>query len=264
MGQVQDNVAYVTGGASGIGAARAATPAREGAKVVVTDIDDARGMALAESIGKAAVFFQYQDVTDEAAWPGAIAAVEQRFGRRDIMVANAGIAVFGPALEMSLAEWRRQTAVNLDGVFLTVKYAVPAMRRAGGGSIIIMSSVAGLRGSANLAGYSASKGGVRLFAKSMALECAAAEDNIRVNSVHPGIILTPIWQKATTLAGGGLNTPLDPVELARTGVPLGVPAEPQEIANGVLFLASDASRHMTGAEPVIDGGIMAGSVRRRT
>jgi NAD(P)-dependent dehydrogenase (short-subunit alcohol dehydrogenase family) len=133
MGQVQDKVAYVTGGASGIGAACAATLAREGAKVVVTDIDDARGMALVESIGKAAVFFQYQDVTDETAWPGAIAAVEQRFGRLDIMVANAGIAVFGPALEMSLAEWRRQNAVNLDGVFLTVKYAVPAMRRAGGG-----------------------------------------------------------------------------------------------------------------------------------
>ena len=263
MGQVQDKVAYVTGGASGIGAACAATLAREGATVVISDIDAARGAALADSIGKDAAYFQQQDVTDEGAWPGAIADAERRFGRLDIMVANAGIAVFGPALEMSLADWRRQNAVNLDGVFLTVKYAVPAMRRAGGGSIIIMSSVAGLRGSANLAGYSASKGGVRLFAKSMAMECAAAGDNIRVNSVHPGIILTPIWQKASLPAGGGVNTPLDPVELARLGVPLGVPAEPQEIANGVLFLASDASRHMTGAELVIDGGITAGSVRRR-
>jgi len=263
MGQVQDKVAYVTGGASGIGAACAATLAREGAKVVITDIDDARGTALADSIGNDAIFL-HQDVSDEAAWPGAIAAAERRFGRLDIMVANAGIAVFGSALEMSLADWRRQNAVNLDGVFLTVKYAVPAMRRAGGGSIIIMSSVAGLRGSANLAGYSASKGGVRLFAKSMAMECAAAGDNIRVNSVHPGIILTPIWQKASTPAGGGRNIPLDPVELARAGVPLGVPAEPQEIANGVLFLASDASRHMTGSELVIDGGITAGSIRRRT
>jgi NAD(P)-dependent dehydrogenase (short-subunit alcohol dehydrogenase family) len=263
MGQVQDKVAYVTGGASGIGAACAATLAREGAKVIVSDIDDARGAALAASIGDAA-HFQHQDVTDEGAWPGAIEAAERRFGRLDIMVANAGIAVFGPALEMSLADWRRQNAVNLDGVFLTVKYAVPAMRRAGGGSIIIMSSVAGLRGAANLAGYSASKGGVRLFAKSMAMECAAAGDNIRVNSVHPGIILTPIWQKASTPAGGGVNAPLDPVELARAGVPLGVPAEPQEIANGVLFLASDASRHMTGSELVIDGGMTAGAVRRRS
>ncbi len=262
MGQVQDKVAYVTGGASGIGAACAATLAREGAKVCISDLDEARGAALAASIGSAA-FFQHQDVSDEAAWPAAIAAVENRFGRLDIMVANAGIAVFGPALEMSLADWRRQNAVNLDGVFLTVKYAVPAMRRAGGGSIIIMSSIAGLRGAANLAGYAASKGGVRLFAKSMAMECAAAGDNIRVNSVHPGIILTPIWQKASTAAGGGVNAPLDPVELAKLGVPLGVPAEPQEIANGVLFLASDASRHMTGAELVIDGGMTAGSVRRR-
>jgi NAD(P)-dependent dehydrogenase (short-subunit alcohol dehydrogenase family) len=262
MGQVQGKVAYVTGGASGIGAACAETLVREGAKVCISDIDDARGTALAESIG-ADAFFQHQDVSDEAAWPGAIAAVERKFGRLDIVVANAGIAVFGSALEMSLADWRRQNAVNLDGVFLTVKYAVPAMRRAGGGSIIIMSSVAGLRGSANLAGYSASKGGVRLFAKSMAMECAAAGDGIRVNSVHPGIILTPIWQKASTPQGGGMNTVLDPVELAKLGVPLGVPAEAQEIANGVLFLASDASRHMTGSELVIDGGITAGSVRRR-
>ncbi|MDE2198783.1 MAG: glucose 1-dehydrogenase [Rhodospirillales bacterium] len=262
MGQVEGKVAFITGGASGIGAACAALLAREGAGVVVSDVDEVRGHAVVAAIirdGGAALFL-HQDVTDEGAWPAAIAAAEQRFGRLDVMVANAGIAVFGPALEMSLADWRRQMAVNVDGVFLSVKYAVPALRRAGGGSIVLMSSVAGLRGSAGLAGYSATKGAVRLLAKSMALECAP--DGIRVNSVHPGIILTPIWDKAATPAGGGLNAPLDPQSIARMSVPLGAPAAPDEIANGVLFLASDASRHMTGSELVIDGGMTAGGTRR--
>ena len=167
MGQLDSKVAIVTGGASGIGAACAMTLAREGAKVVVTDLDDAGGQAVADKIGSAggeAVFLR-QDVSLEEGWPGIIDAAEKRFGRLDVMVANAGIGILCRAIEMSLTDWRRQTAVNLDGVFLSVKYAVPAMRRAGGGSIIIMSSVAGLRGSAGLAGYCATKGGVRLFAK---------------------------------------------------------------------------------------------------
>ncbi len=238
--------------------------AREGAAVVIADVDDALGNALAASIiasGGTAMFL-HQDVTDEAAWPGLVDAAERAYGRLDIMVANAGIAVFGPALEMSLSEFRRQNAVNIDGVFLSIKHAVPAMRRAGGGSIIVMSSVAGLRGSAMLAGYSASKGAVRFLSKSMALELADQNSNIRVNSVHPGIISTPIWQKAATPGGGGRNAPLDPVLLARASVPIGIPSDPEEIANGVLFLASDASRHMTGAELVIDGGMTAGGTRR--
>lgn len=254
-------VAFVTGGAAGIGAACVRLFAAEGAKVVLTDLDDARGEALAAELG-GAVRYLHQDVTDEAGWPGAIQAAVQGFGGLDIMVANAGIAVFGPAIDMTLADFRRQNAVNIDGVFLSVKHAVPAMRARGGGSIVVMSSVAGLRGSANLAGYSASKGAVRYFAKSVALECAAAGDNIRVNSVHPGIILTAIWDKAATPAGGGLNAALDPVEIARHGVPLGKPADPIEIARGVLFLASDESSHMTGAELVIDGGMTAGGARR--
>src|SRR5690349_12030168 len=139
--------------------------------------------------------FLHQDVSLEEGWPGVIEATERRFGRLDVMVANAGIGILCKAIEMSLADWRRQTAVNLDGVFLSVKYAVPAMRRAGGGSTIIMSSVAGLRGSAGLAGYCATKGGVRLFAKAVAMECAAAGDGIRINTVHPGVINTPIWTK---------------------------------------------------------------------
>jgi NAD(P)-dependent dehydrogenase (short-subunit alcohol dehydrogenase family) len=258
MGQVEGKVAIVTGGASGIGAACAATLAREGARVVVTDLDDASGRAIVEQIGSAGgeAIFLHQDVSLEEGWPEIIEATERRFGRLDVMVANAGIGILCKAIEMSLADWRRQTAVNLDGVFLSVKYAVPAMRRAGGGSIIIMSSVAGLRGSAGLAGYCATKGGVRLFAKAVAMECAAAVDGIRINTVHPGVIDTPIWTKLPTSSGS--NAPIDPNEVAGAGVPLGRAGQAQDIANGVLFLASDASSYMTGAELVIDGGMTGG------
>ncbi len=259
MGQAQGKVAIVTGGASGIGAACATTLAREGAKVIVTDLDDARGQALVERIagaGGEAVFVQ-QDVSLEENWLEVIQAAEWRFGHLDVMVANAGIGIMCRAVEMSLADWRRQTAVNLDGVFLSVKYAVPAMRRAGGGSIVIMSSVAGLRGSAGLAGYCATKGGVRLFAKAVAMECAAAGDNIRINTVHPGVIDTPIWTKI--LGSPGRNTSIDPNEVAKAGVPLGRAGQAQDTANGVLFLASDASSYMTGAELVIDGGMTGGA-----
>jgi NAD(P)-dependent dehydrogenase (short-subunit alcohol dehydrogenase family) len=258
MGQVDGKVALVTGGASGIGAACAATLAREGAAVAITDLDDAGGQRVADRIGSGGeAIFLHQDVSLEETWPGVIDAVERRFGRLDVLVANAGIGILCRAVEMSLADWRRQTAVNLDGVFLSVKYAVPAMRRSGGGSIVIMSSVAGLRGSAGLAGYCATKGGVRLFAKAVAMECAAAGDGIRVNTVHPGVIDTPIWTKLG--ASAGANAPIDPNEVARTGVPLGRAGQAQDIANGVLFLACDASSHMTGAELVIDGGMTGGT-----
>jgi NAD(P)-dependent dehydrogenase (short-subunit alcohol dehydrogenase family) len=218
-------------------------------------IRDTGGQAVVDKIGGAdgEALFLHQDVSVEESWPGIIQTTERRFGRLDVMVANAGIGILCKAIEMSLADWRRQTAVNLDGVFLSVKYAVPAMRRAGGGSIIIMSSVAGLRGSAGLAGYCATKGGVRLFAKAVAMECAAAGDGIRINTVHPGVIDTPIWTKLP--ASSGTNAPIDPHDVARAGVPLGRAGQAQDIANGVLFLASDASSYMTGAELVIDGGM---------
>jgi NAD(P)-dependent dehydrogenase (short-subunit alcohol dehydrogenase family) len=178
MGQIDGKVAIVTGGASGIGAACAATLAREGAKVVVTDLDNPRGEEVVDKLGSTGgeAIFLHQDVSIEENWPGVIEATERRFGRLDVMVANAGIGILCKAVEMSQADWRRQTAVNLDGVFLSVKYAVPVMRLTGGGSIIIMLSVAGLRGSAGLAVYCATKGGVRLFAKAVAMECAAAGD----------------------------------------------------------------------------------------
>ena len=259
MGQVEGKAAIVTGGASGIGAACAATLAREGAKVVVSDLDDTRGHAVVKEIVSAGgeAIYLHHDVSVEESWPGVIETTERRFGRLNVMVANAGIGILCKAVEMSLADWRRQTAVNLDGVFLSVKYAVPAMRRAGGGSIIITSSVAGLRGSAGLAGYCATKGGVRLFAKAVAMECAAEGDGIRVSTVHPGVIDTPIWTKIQGSAGR--NAPIDPNEVAKVGVPLGRVGQPQDIANGVLFLASDASSYMTGAELVIDGGMTGGA-----
>src|SRR5271155_1888811 len=256
MGQVQDKIALVTGGASGIGEACVQTLAREGAKVVISDIDDQRGDALAATINAAsqeAVYLSH-DVTDEQRWQEVVAETERRYGRLDILVANAGIGIMASSIvDMSLADWRRQTAVNLDGVFLSVKYCLPAMRRSGGGSIIMTSSIAGLRGSATLAGYCATKGGVRLFAKAIAMECASKGDGIRVNSVHPGIIDTPIWGKIRPdLVSEGRNSPIDVEEMGRLAAPLGRAGHASEIASGVLYLASDASRYVTGTELVID------------
>lgn len=259
MAQVSGKVAIVTGGASGIGEACAETLAREGASVLITDIDDTLGKGVVERITKAGGKAHYlrHDVRDEAAWSGVIEEAEKRYGRLDIMVANAGIGIMSPIATMTLADWQRQQAINLDGVFLSIKHSIPAIKRAGGGSIVLMSSVAGLRGAPGLAAYSATKGGVRLLAKSVALEHAA--DNIRCNSVHPGIIATPIWEKIPTGAEGNRrNAPIDPRERAAATVPLPRVGEAQDIANGVLFLCTDAGNYITGQELVIDGGMTAG------
>ena len=266
-GQVEGKVALVTGGASGIGEAVVELLAREGATVIATDIDELRGPEVAARITKAggkAVFLE-QDVTSEERWVEIVAEIAKRFGRLDVLVSNAGIGIAVPSItDMTLADWRKQNAINLDGVFLSVKHCLPLMRNTGGGSIIMMSSLAGLRGAAGLAGYSATKGGVRLFAKSIAMECASANDGIRVNSVHPGIIDTPIWGKIPTGAAGNQgNAPIDPEERAQIATPLGRAGQAAEIASGVLYLASDASRYVTGTELVIDGGMNAGAVARR-
>ena len=253
-GRVEGKVALVTGGASGIGLGCAERLAAEGARVVITDLQDPKGEEACAGIAKSGGQARYlhHDVTEEAAWQAVVADIAGNEGRLDILVNNAGIGLGGSVLEMSLADWRKQTAVNLDGVFLGVKHSIPLMRKGGGGSIINMSSVAGLKGAATLAGYCATKGGVRLFTKAVAMECANARDGIRVNSVHPGIIETPIW---LSVAPTGTNTPPDLDAMSQMAVPLGVKGYPEDIANGVLWLASEESRYVTGAELVIDGGL---------
>jgi NAD(P)-dependent dehydrogenase (short-subunit alcohol dehydrogenase family) len=254
-GRVRGKVALVTGGASGIGRGCAEKLAAEGATVVVTDLQDIKGEEVVEAIAKAGgkASYLHHDVTDEDAWAGVIAKVKAEHGRLDILVNNAGIGLAASVLDMPLADWKRQIAVNLDGVFLGTKHAIPLMRDGGGGSIVNMSSVAGLKGSPTLAGYCATKGGVRLFTKAVAMECANAKDGVRVNSVHPGIIETPIW--LTVMPQGGANAPPDLDAVSAMAVPLGVKGYPEDIANGVLWLASDDSRYVTGAELVIDGGL---------
>jgi len=261
MGLVDGKVAMVTGGGSGIGRACAETLAREGARVVITDIDT-QGMAgtveAIEAAGGSALSLAH-DVTDEAAWRDVLETVQAKLGGLHILVNNAGIGIGGPLLEMSLEDWRRQNAINLDGVFLGTKHGIPLIDRSGGGSIIIMSSVAGLRGSPGLAGYSASKGGVRLFAKSAALECAAAGLKVRINTVHPGIIDTPIWTKIRSGGlSGGANTINPDTRAATTAAQRSGRAE--EVADGVLYLASDLSSYVNGSELVIDGGMTAGTI----
>jgi NAD(P)-dependent dehydrogenase (short-subunit alcohol dehydrogenase family) len=264
MGRVQGKVALVTGGASGIGRACALLLGKEDATVIVTDVQDDMGQDTARKInqeGGDAMYLNH-NVTDEDAWIRVIGEIKSCYGKLHVLVNNAGIAIAGPVTEMSLADWRRQQAINLDGVFLGTKHALPLIRESGGGSIINMSSLAGLKGSAGLAGYCATKGGVRLFTKAVAMECAAAKDKVRVNSVHPGIIETPIWGaiaegmpgEVLSAAASRANAP-DLDALSSMIVPMGVKGLPEDIAEGVLYLASDASRYVTGTELVIDGGL---------
>ena len=261
MGRVSGKVALVTGGAVGIGRACAIALAKEGASVVVADIQTTAGRECAaeiEQAGGKAVFLE-QDTTSEERWIEVISETKSKFGRLDILVNNAGIAVAGPVTDCTLEDWRRQQAVNVEGVFLGVKHALPLMRAGGGGSIINLSSVAGMKGSPNLPAYCASKGAVRLFTKAVALECAQMRDGVRVNSVHPGIIETAIWGAiGDGLQGGepGANR-LDLDAVSAMATPLGVKGFPEDIAAGVVYLASDESRYVTGTELIIDGGMCA-------
>lgn len=258
-GRVQDKIALVTGGASGIGRGCALRLAEEGAIIVVSDIDDALGETTTNDIRNAGGQAEYlhHDVTDEDAWRNVVETIRSRHGGLNILVNNAGIGIGGSILDLSLADWQRQQAINLDGVFLGVKHCIPLMRDSGNGSIINMSSVAGLKGSANLSAYNATKGGVRLFTKGVALECGQQRWPIRVNSVHPGIIDTPIWTKVNLdfLQEGENAVDLD--SMAEVAVPTGIKGLPRDIANGVLFLASDEASYITGTELVIDGGLSA-------
>jgi NAD(P)-dependent dehydrogenase (short-subunit alcohol dehydrogenase family) len=238
-GRLEGRVALITGASRGMGAAEARLFAAEGARVLLADILDADGECLAAEIGAA---YQHLDVTREDDWRAAVETAERRFGRLDVLVNNAGISGAGGAYDTTLADWSRMIAVNQTGVFLGVHHAAPALRRAGGGSIVNVSSVAGLVGipGASLA-YAASKGAVRLLSKSAALDLAA--DRIRVNSVHPGWIATAMTAQTGERA-----------RFLAEHTPLGRSADPLEVAYGVLFLACEESSFVTGSELVIDGG----------
>lgn len=254
MGRVDNKVVVVTGAALGIGNATAVLLAREGAKVAVTDILSEDGRQLVKEIttaGGEARYWQL-DTNDERSVSDALAAVVDTYGRLDVLVNNAGISgVSKPTDEITLEEWNRVISINLTGVFLCTKHAIPYLRKAGGGSIINLSSIYGLVGAPDAPPYHAAKGGVRLMSKTDALLYAA--DNIRVNSVHPGFIWTPMVEHflADQDDSEGARKALDELH------PLGHIGEPNDVAYGVLYLASDESKFVTGSELVIDGGYTA-------
>lgn len=253
MIDLSGKVALVTGAASagGLGFAAASIMAAQGASLFLTDLDgeavEARAAELRAAGHEAEAMAQ--DVTSEAQWAAVRDALLARFGRLDIMVNNAGIAVLRHMNEMTAADWHRQISVNLDSVFFGTKMAVDQMRAQGqGGSIINLSSVAGLVGVAGTGAYAASKGGVRLFSKSVALETAA--ENIRINTIHPGMI----WTDMQKVAIADNKEVFDQIVAA---VPMRRMGEPRDIGNMVAFLASDAAGYITGAEFVVDGGMVA-------
>jgi NAD(P)-dependent dehydrogenase (short-subunit alcohol dehydrogenase family) len=240
-------VALISGGARGMGAVEARLFAREGAKVIIGDILEAQGHSVATEIKAMAgeAVFVHLDVTNEADWQQAVATAVERFGKLDILVNNAGVSGSGRVEDVTLEEWNRVMTINSTGVFLGTKTAIPAMRQAGGGSIINISSQLGLVGTDNSSPqYQASKGSVRLLTKATAIQYAS--DGIRVNSVHPGPIETPMTAARRA----------DPQQLQRMlgRIPLGRYGQPEDVAYGVLYLASDESSFVTGSELVIDGG----------
>jgi NAD(P)-dependent dehydrogenase (short-subunit alcohol dehydrogenase family) len=258
MGDLEGRVALVTGAARGIGAASARALAGAGAKVVVSDIGD--GAETAAAVGGA---FVRQDVTSEAAWIEAVAFAQKQFGGLDILVNNAGVFWMKPIADTSLEEFRRMQQVNVEGVFLGLKHAIPALAaRAeqwdGGGAIVNLSSVAGLVGAPLTLSYNASKAAVRLMTKAAALECAQLGLKVRVNSVHPGIIDTPMMSEAAGKIAAVSGESEEAVR-ARFGGrhPMRRMGRDTDVANAVKFLASDAAAFMTGAEVVVDGGMTA-------
>lgn len=254
MARVQGNVAIVTGGGSGIGRACCLRLAEEGAKVVVTDISEERGretVGQIEARGGDGLFLRH-DVTREDQWESVVARTKETYGGVDVLVNNAGLYLIKALAETTVEEWNNLMAVNVTGVFLGMKHAAPAMAERGG-SIVNMSSVAGLMGVAGHALYGASKGAVRIMTKDVAMEYAAAQ--VRVNSVHPGYINTGMAEYGAAAAGTDIEG------LGRL-YPLGHIGEPDDVANTVLFLASDEAKYVTGGEFVVDGGGSAGVVVR--
>ena len=268
MDRVKDKVALVTGGASGIGKECALLLAKEGAKVVITDINEDEGGKVVDEIkanGSDAIFLKH-DVSKEEDWKRVIEQTLQKFGKLDVLVNNAGVLLPKDIENTSLDEWRWSMSISLDGVFLGTKYGVGAMKKSGDGSIINISSIYGIVGCLSPT-YNTSKGGVRIFTKSAALHCAQAGYNIRVNSVHPSYIWTPMIEEFVKTPmvekfAESLGVKLQgDVEAGRKFIdnlhPIGHMGEPIDVAYGVLYLASDESKFVTGSELVIDGGYTA-------
>ena len=248
--RLEGQVALISGGARGMGAAEAKLFAQEGAKVIIGDVLEDEGRRTEAEINEAGgeCVFLRLDVTQEAQWTAAVESAVQRFGKLDVLVNNAGVVARGTLEDTTLEEWDRVMDINAKGVFLGTKAAIPAMRSSGGGSIINISSMSGIVGQDYIQPvYNASKGAVRIFTKAAAIQYA--KEGIRVNSVHPGPIDTDM--AGSRLADANLQ------QAAEQRVPLGRTARPEEVAYGVLFLASDESSFMTGSELVIDGGITA-------
>ena len=255
MKRVEGKVAVVTGGALGIGRSACLLLAREGAKVAVTDISDEQGEKVVEEIrelGGSAKYW-HVDTSNENEVSSAFSGIASEFGSIDILVNNAGIAgVNKPTHEISEEEWETVMGVNVKGVFLCTKHAIPSMKQSGAGSIINMSSIYGLVGAADLPPYHATKGAVRLMSKNDAL--IYAKDKIRVNSIHPGFIWTPLVEQLARDSPEGIEAFRGQLDSRH---PIGHVGDPEDIAYGVLYLASDESKFVTGSELVIDGGYTA-------
>jgi len=255
MKRVEGKVAIVTGGALGIGRAACLELAKEGAKVAVTDIADAEGQKVVDEIkglGGTAKYW-HVDTANEDEVSQAFVEVAKEFGSIDVLVNNAGIAgVNKPTHEITKDEWDKVINVNVSGVFYCTKHAIPAMKKAGAGSIINLSSIYGMIGAADLPPYHASKGAVRLMSKNDAL--IYAKDKIRVNSIHPGFIWTPLVEQLGKESAEGVDAFRKQLDSLH---PIGHVGAPEDIAYGVLYLASDESKFVTGTELVIDGGYTA-------
>jgi 3(or 17)beta-hydroxysteroid dehydrogenase len=250
MKRVNGKVALVTGAASGLGKADAILLAKEGAKVLITDIDEAAGRQLEGEINSAtpnSAHFMWQDVSNEARWQEVLAEIRARFGALHILVNNAGIVVVGTPESATLDQFHRHLSVLTDSVFLACKYGIPVMKDSGGGSIINMCSVATHLGYPVFYAYSAAKGAVRSMTKSIAVHCQMNRYNIRCNSIHPGAIETPMVHRATKELGMEMSM----YEQSPAGL-----GRPEDVASLVLYLASDESRFVNGAELMLDNALI--------